>query len=56
MKNLNLIYTPSGLPIGEPIIKEDGSYGLLIKRDGNSDIITLEYVISEFIDIINRRK
>lgn len=42
MKNKNLIYTPLGVPVGEPIIGEDGRRYLRIKKGELYDLIAIE--------------
>ena len=56
MKNNNLIYTPKGVPIGEPIIRADGTFVLRLKKGEKMDEVSIDYIISALVDKLTRQK
>ena len=49
MKNNKLVYTPEGIPLGEPTIGPDGTIGLKIKKDNITEYVSLDYIFTATI-------
>ena len=45
VKNNKLIYSPNGIPIGEPLKLADGTIALRIKRGEVIDDVRLDYLM-----------
>lgn len=56
MKNPKLIYTPNGLPVGEPVVDEYGKYYLRIKNGDKYDDISIDDIFYQSMNKTNKKK
>ena len=56
MKNPKLIYTPNGLPVGEPVVDEYGKYYLRIKNGDKYDDISIDDIFYQSMSKTNKKK
>jgi len=50
MKNTKLIYTPKGVPLGEPVKREDGTFALRVKNGNKVDEVSIDFIIAALFE------
>ena len=56
MQNSKLIYSPNGIPLGEPVQFADGTIALRIKRGEVIDDVRLDYIMVETCKKLKKEK
>ena len=56
MKNSKLIYTPNGIPVGEPVVDENGNYYLRVKHGPRTDDIAITQIFYQTIKKLEKVK